>query len=205
MCRFRIPRTLWSLARSSSDEEPPAGERGAPSRYPDPVATRIAFRTYIPYFYPRQKGSRQYPGIVYQKRITRMKQIGIKKLYYSISEVSKITDLEQYVLRYWESEFEQLNPSKNRAGNRIYTNRDIKLILYIKKLLREERYTIEGAKQVLTGYVSENESGEQLELISEAPIAGTASAPPVKASENRLRGDMIEIKKFLEELLVRLT
>ena len=68
-----------------------------------------------------------------------MKQQGIKKLYYSISEVSKITGLEQYVLRYWETEFEQLNPSKNRAGNRIYTNREIKTILYIKKLLREER------------------------------------------------------------------
>jgi DNA-binding transcriptional MerR regulator len=134
-----------------------------------------------------------------------MKQIGIKKLYYSISEVSKITDLEQYVLRYWESEFELLNPSKNRAGNRIYTNRDIKLILYIKKLLREERYTIEGAKQVLINYITENEGGEQLELISEAPaVAGAAPSAPAKSSDNRLRGDMIEIKKFLEELLVRL-
>src|SRR5512135_764791 len=95
-----------------------------------------------------------------------MKPLGIKKLYYSISEVSKITDLEQYVLRYWESEFEQLKPAKNRAGNRIYTNRDIKLILYIKKLLREERYTIEGAKQVLQSYLPGMETGEQLELIS---------------------------------------
>ena len=86
-----------------------------------------------------------------------MRQLGIKKLYYSISEVSKITDLEQYVLRYWESEFELLNPAKNRAGNRIYTNRDIKLILYIKRLLREERYTIEGAKHVLQSYVPEGE------------------------------------------------
>ena len=135
-----------------------------------------------------------------------MKQIGIKKLYYSISEVSKITDLEQYVLRYWESEFELLNPSKNRAGNRIYTNRDIKLILYIKKLLREERYTIEGAKQVLINYVTENEGGEQLELIAEAQAAaGAAPSAPAKSSDNRLRGDMIEIKKFLEEQLVRLT
>ena len=134
--------------------------------------------------------------------MTLMKQIGIKKLYYSISEVSKITDLEQYVLRYWESEFEQLNPSKNRAGNRIYTNRDIKLILYIKKLLRDERYTIEGAKQVLASYVVENETGEQLELIS--PDA-SAAAPQQKEPENRLRTEMIEIKRFLEEMLVKLT
>jgi len=135
-----------------------------------------------------------------------MKQIGIKKLYYSISEVSKITDLEQYVLRYWETEFEQLKPAKNRAGNRIYTNRDIKLILYIKKLLREERYTIEGAKQVLSTYMPENESGEQLELISETIASSSSEESPVKGpTENRLRTDMVEIKRFLEELLVKLT
>lgn len=135
-----------------------------------------------------------------------MKQLGIKKLYYSISEVSKITDLEQYVLRYWESEFEQLKPAKNRAGNRIYTNRDIKLILYIKRLLREERYTIEGAKQVLSAYSPDGDTGEQLELIGEQSAGGMAVAEAtVKAPENRLRNDMIELKKFLEELLVRLT
>lgn len=132
-----------------------------------------------------------------------MKQLGIKKLYYSISEVSKITDLEQYVLRYWESEFEQLQPAKNRAGNRIYTNRDIKLILYIKRLLREERYTIEGAKQVLQTYMPETDTGEQLELIGESSSAGAASPAP-KTTENRLRSDMVEVKKFLEDLLVRL-
>ena len=130
-----------------------------------------------------------------------MKQIGIKKLYYSISEVSKITGLEQYVLRYWESEFEQLGPAKNRAGNRIYTNRDIKLILYIKKLLRDERYTIEGAKLVLQTYQPEVESGEQLELLGE----NAQSASPSRSDDNRLRNDMIEIKKFLEDMLVKLT
>ncbi len=135
-----------------------------------------------------------------------MKQQGIKKLYYSISEVSKITDLEQYVLRYWESEFDLLKPAKNRAGNRIYTNKEIKLILYIKKLLRDERYTIEGAKQVLQSYLPDTETGEQLELISETPAQSPAQQTPVqRAPENRLRNDMIEIKKFLEEMLVRLT
>ncbi len=78
-----------------------------------------------------------------------MKDLLIKKLYYSISEVSKLTEIEQYVLRYWETEFEQLKPQKNRAGNRIYTNKDIQLILYIKELLREKKYTIEGAKKIL--------------------------------------------------------
>ena len=135
-----------------------------------------------------------------------MKQQGIKKLYYSISEVSKITDLEQYVLRYWESEFEVLKPAKNRAGNRIYTNKEIKLILYIKKLLRDERYTIEGAKQVLQSYLPDTETGEQLELLSESSAQIPAPHQPVQRNpENRLRNDMIEIKKFLEEMLVRLT
>ena len=81
-----------------------------------------------------------------------MRDLSIKKLYYSISEVSKITNIEQYVLRYWETEFEELNPQKNRAGNRIYTNKDIRLILYIKELLREKKYTIEGAKKILENY-----------------------------------------------------
>ena len=133
-----------------------------------------------------------------------MKQIGIKKLYYSISEVSKITGLEQYVPRYWESEFEQLKPAKNRAGNRIYTNRDIKLILYIKKLLRDERYTIEGAKQVIAAYTPDSGTGEQLELIQEGDSTSASSEPATRPQDNRLRTDIIEIKKFLEELLVRM-
>lgn len=85
-----------------------------------------------------------------------MKDFGLKKLYYSISEVSRLTALEQYILRYWETEFEQLKPGKNRAGNRIYTNKDIKLILQIKQLLREEKYTIEGAKKILDELNFEN-------------------------------------------------
>ncbi len=78
-----------------------------------------------------------------------MKDFNIKKLYYSISEVSKITSLKPYVLRYWETEFEQLKPSKNRAGNRIYRARDIRVINLIKKLLYTDKYTIEGARQKL--------------------------------------------------------
>jgi DNA-binding transcriptional MerR regulator len=125
-----------------------------------------------------------------------MKHIGIKKLYYSISEVSTITGLEQYVLRYWESEFPQLKPAKNRAGNRIYTNKDIKLILYIKKLLRDERYTIEGAKKVLEEYVPETEAVEQLELLS--------VPQKKKISDDEIRSDLVEVKEFLEDLAVRL-
>jgi DNA-binding transcriptional MerR regulator len=125
-----------------------------------------------------------------------MKHIGIKKLYYSISEVSTITGLEQYVLRYWESEFPQLKPAKNRAGNRIYTNKDIKLILYIKKLLRDERYTIEGAKRVLEEYVPEADTPEQLELLSVPQRK--------KVQDEEIRAEMIEVRQFLEEIAGKL-
>ncbi len=125
-----------------------------------------------------------------------MKHTGIKKLYYSISEVSKITALEQYVLRYWETEFPELRPAKNRAGNRIYTNKDIKLILHIKHLLRDEKYTIEGAKQVLKDYVPEPDSNEQLELLS-VPAKK-------KINDEEIKSEMTEVKEFLEDLLKKL-
>ena len=73
----------------------------------------------------------------------------IKKLYYSISEVSEITGLKQYVLRYWETEFSQLKPGKNRAGNRIYRSNDVDTIMEIKSLLYNRKFTIKGAIQHL--------------------------------------------------------
>ena len=125
-----------------------------------------------------------------------MKDFGLKKLYYSISEVSKLTDLEQYILRYWESEFEQLKPSKNRAGNRIYTNKDIKMILLIKNLLREEKYTIEGAKKILS-------NPTELKNITSSsrtnPINQTLSAQPPIEKRN-IKRDLEELRNFLVDL-----
>jgi DNA-binding transcriptional MerR regulator len=72
----------------------------------------------------------------------------IPKLYRSISEVSAMTGIEQYVLRYWETEFDELKPLKNRAGNRIYSEKEIKVVNRIKELLRDQHYTIEGARNV---------------------------------------------------------
>jgi DNA-binding transcriptional MerR regulator len=74
---------------------------------------------------------------------------GIRKLYYSIREVSDMTGLKPHVLRYWESEFPALQPKKNRAGNRAYTEPDIELVRRIQHLVHEEKYTLEGARQVL--------------------------------------------------------
>jgi DNA-binding transcriptional MerR regulator len=68
------------------------------------------------------------------------------KEYYSISEVCDIVGLKPHVLRYWETQFQVLNPSKNRSGNRVYQRKEIKLILLVKHLLYEEKYTVEGAK-----------------------------------------------------------
>lgn len=94
-----------------------------------------------------------------------MKQNGIKKLYYSISEVSAMTGLEAHVLRYWEMEFPNLKPKKNRAGNRTYTLSDIDDVKRIKHLLRDEKYTLAGARQALSRSRKRSEPGTQAELL----------------------------------------
>jgi DNA-binding transcriptional MerR regulator len=73
-----------------------------------------------------------------------------RKTYYSIREVCEQTGLEPHVLRYWESEFPQLRPKKNRAGNRAYRDKDIETIRLIRHLLYEEQFTIPGAKKRLS-------------------------------------------------------
>jgi DNA-binding transcriptional MerR regulator len=72
-----------------------------------------------------------------------------KPLYYSISDVARMIDLKPYVLRYWETEFRQLRPMKNRSGSRAYRQKDIDLLKLIKKLLYEDGYTIAGARNRL--------------------------------------------------------
>jgi DNA-binding transcriptional MerR regulator len=131
-----------------------------------------------------------------------MRDLSIKKLYYSISEVSKITDIEQYVLRYWETEFEQLCPQKNRAGNRIYTNKDIRLILYIKELLREKKYTIEGAKKILEDY--EQEKKPVIEVKEKKVHNESNIIVEVEKNNSSIKEDLEEIKKFLNLLLTKI-
>ena len=72
-----------------------------------------------------------------------------QKEYYSIGEVCEIADLKPHVLRYWETQFPVLRPNKNRAGNRVYRRKEIKLIQLLRHLLYTERYTIEGARHKL--------------------------------------------------------
>ena len=85
-----------------------------------------------------------------------------KKRYYSISEVSHMLDVKPHILRYWEGEFHQLRPRKNRAGNRAYTDKDIKTALHICELLYEKKYTIEGAKKCLR---TESRTGDDGQLM----------------------------------------
>lgn len=107
-----------------------------------------------------------------------------KKQLYSIKEVSQITGLKAYVLRFWETEFEELHPAKSSGGSREYSVDDIKLVFLIKRLLYEEKYTIEGARQRIQAM---KKNGQQMDL-----------------SFERLRREdaIFEIKKGLQELLV---
>jgi len=73
------------------------------------------------------------------------------KLYFRIGEASAILGVEPYVLRYWETEFPQLAPKKSGSGHRLYRRKDVELLLLIKHLLYEKRFTIEGARQNLQG------------------------------------------------------
>jgi DNA-binding transcriptional MerR regulator len=69
--------------------------------------------------------------------------------FFSIGEVCELTELKPHVLRYWEGQFRFLHPAKNRSGNRVYSRREVELILLVKHLLYTEKYTIEGARQRL--------------------------------------------------------
>jgi DNA-binding transcriptional MerR regulator len=113
----------------------------------------------------------------------------IKKLYYSIGEVSKMTELKAYVLRYWETEFKQLKPPKNRAGNRTYRQTDIDLTLHIKDLLYTKKFTIEGARYQL----SMEKDGKKEDVF--APVEGVQQTLPAR------KETLLKIKQELETLL----
>ena len=84
-----------------------------------------------------------------------------RRAFYSIGEVCNMLDLKPHVLRYWETQFDALSPSKNRAGNRVYTQPEVELIALIRKLVHDERYTIEGARHRLQEMEAEGTAGEQ--------------------------------------------
>ncbi|MCH7623914.1 MAG: MerR family transcriptional regulator [Nitrospinae bacterium] len=85
------------------------------------------------------------------------------KVFFKIGEVAGIAGVEQHVLRYWEDEFDPLRPDKNRSGQRLYQKKDVELVLEIKRLLYEEKFTIAGAKIKLKKYKKQRSSEEILE------------------------------------------
>ena len=118
----------------------------------------------------------------------------IKKLYYSIGQVSEMTGLKQYVLRYWETEFPHLKPNKNSAGNRVYTPEDVENIKEIKKLLHEERFTIKGARQHLKDLKSNKSKVLNIDTLSDMDIS------LLKKIRNDINSLLDSIKDFKREL-----
>jgi DNA-binding transcriptional MerR regulator len=128
----------------------------------------------------------------------------MQKLYYSISEISEMLDEEPYILRYWEKEFEQLNPKKNRGGNRVYSTKDIFLIKSIKKLLRDDKLSIKGAvKQLDLLLKNENPAyfEKEIELDTDQPLLLT-NLPKNEKKEEFIKinkKDLIEMVSILKE------
>lgn len=93
-----------------------------------------------------------------------------EKLYYSISEVSELFDLNASTLRFWEKEFDLLKPTKNKKGNRLFTKKDIENIASIVDLVKQKGYTIQGAKEQLknkTGAKSTDSHSEVVERLKQ--------------------------------------
>jgi DNA-binding transcriptional MerR regulator len=116
------------------------------------------------------------------------------KLYFRIGEVSRLAGIKPYVLRFWETEFSSLGPKKSGKGHRLYRRKDVELVLEIKRLLYDKRYTIEGARKFLESRTRE--------------AAGKASDGTGKKSK-RSQGDLFndgapvldQIRKELTEIL----
>jgi len=117
------------------------------------------------------------------------------KLYFRIGEVSRLAGIKPYVLRFWETEFSSLGPKKSGKGHRLYRRKDVELVLEIKRLLYEKRYTIEGARKFLDSRTRE------------APAKPSEGTP---AKTARSQGDLFrnpaleEIRKELTEILALL-
>jgi DNA-binding transcriptional MerR regulator len=115
------------------------------------------------------------------------------KLYFRIGEVAALAGVPAYVLRYWQTEFPQLQPKKSGSGQRLYRQREVELVLRIRDLLYRERFTIEGAKQELA---REERAGRPPEGLAaalgrlRAGLEGLAASlgPPAAAGRPRATG-----------------
>jgi DNA-binding transcriptional MerR regulator len=132
-----------------------------------------------------------------------------EKQYFKIGEVSEILDVEPYVLRYWESEFKILKPTRTRARQRLYHKKDLELLLEIKHLLYDEKFTIAGAKKRLQE-MKKQSSAEKRARKPARPVKGKEDVEPLEVAlkdDNSsgmehadYREILLEIKKELKEL-----
>ena len=88
------------------------------------------------------------------------------KLYFKIGEVAEITGVKPYVLRYWEREFPFLQPMKNRAGHRLYTERDVFIVKKIREMVHQRGYSISGAKKILFDLLLDKEKDPRKHYIN---------------------------------------
>ena len=115
--------------------------------------------------------------------------------YFSIGEVSRLTQVKPYVIRYWESQFGALRPPRRDSGQRKFTQKEVDTILRIKELLHGKRYTIAGAKRVLQQEARRGNSQLTLEAVDTA--VGSSDVASAQAGTDALR----VIRKDLEEAL----
>ena len=113
------------------------------------------------------------------------------KLYFRIGEVARLCALPTYVLRFWESEFPQLKPHKGGTGQRLYRKRDVELVMEIKSLLYDQKFTIPGARRTLQ---EKRHSSEETQ--NELPFRGSPTQPMAKRLQ-KLRGELQEILGML--------
>ena len=121
----------------------------------------------------------------------------MNKLYHSISEVSSLIGEEQHILRYWEKEFEQLRPRKNRGGNRIYSEKDLQIIKMIKKYIRDDKLSLKGAKERLERYVSGEAENTLFRFACESPeknLSGVVDSESI--SKNKISIDKSELEEI---------
>jgi DNA-binding transcriptional MerR regulator len=121
-----------------------------------------------------------------------------KKLYYRIGEVCRILGVEAHVLRYWETEFPSLAPRKSKKGQRVYRPKDIELLLTIRRLLYEERFTIAGARKQLTRAMRSEPAPDLTSGKAQVDKkSGRASAAPAQRL-NQVRAELESILTLLE-------
>lgn len=119
-----------------------------------------------------------------------------EKIFFKIGEVCDIVDVQAHVLRYWETEFPQLSPQKNRSGQRSYRRRDVEIALRIKELLYVDEYTIAGARKKLQNELRET---SRLKIVPNEPVRHESFIQPVTAPEPEVE-DFEELEEFEVEL-----